>query len=88
MSTDLFEKIRRENLTGMNFIVLARMSNESKRRKHKKARAEGTGPWYLTGLDIDTREYQVTRCVRYIEERGGHVVDVYEEPHTSAFKKK
>lgn len=74
----------------MNFAILARMSNESKRRKRKKQREQETDsvPDYNTGADIDTRERQVIRVTRTIEARGGSVVDVYDEPHTSAWKRR
>lgn len=87
MDADLLEKARRGDLSGMNFIVLARMSNESKRRKRKKDLEKGKVPAYLTGLDLDARERQINRCIEFIESRGGSVVDVYEEPHTSAWKR-
>lgn len=84
----LIERALRGDLTGMNFIILVRMSNESKKRKRKKDRAAGKGPKYRTGLDVENREVQIARCTRDIESRGGTVVDVYEEPHTSAYKRR
>jgi site-specific DNA recombinase len=79
----------RQDLAGMQFAILARMSNESKRRKRKKQREHEpeTLPEYETGLDVDTRERQVIRITRAIEARGGKVIDVYDEPHTSAWKR-
>lgn len=90
MGNELIQQTMRGDLTGMNFGIIARMSNESRRRKHLKARAENpeAAPQYLTGLDIDTRDRQVIRCTKWIEERGGHVVEVYDEPHTSAWKRR
>ena len=88
MSSELIAKALRGDLADMNIIILARMSNESKRRKRAKDRENGTAPAFLTGLDIDTRERQVERCIADVEARGGKVVDVYEEPHTSAYKRR
>ena len=88
MSNELIEKALRGDLTSMNFCVLVRMSDESKRRKREQERAKGGAPWYLTGLDFNTREDHLARCVADIESRGGKVVDVYDEPHTSAWKQK
>lgn len=80
----------RRDLEGMQFGILARMSNESKRRKRKKDRQLNASsvPSFMTGMDVDTRERQVTRVKRHIEDRGGSVVFVYDEPHTSAWKRK
>jgi DNA invertase Pin-like site-specific DNA recombinase len=90
MGNELIQQTLRGDLTGMNFGIIARMSNESRRRKHLKTRAENpeAAPSYRTGLDIDTRDRQVIRCTRWIESRGGRVVDVYDEPHTSAWKRR
>lgn len=90
MDRELIDQAKRGDLTGMQFGVLARMSNESKRRRHKKDREERPedAPDYQTGLDIDTRERQVIRCTKWIEARGGTVIDVYDEPHTSAWKRR
>jgi len=88
MSNDLLEQARKGDYTGMRFVILSRMSNESKRRKRAKERKKRTAPKYRTGLDIDTRARQVERCRADIESRGGTVVcDDYSEPHTSAYKR-
>lgn len=79
---------RRGDLDGMQFCILARLSDESKRRKRKKDQAERPKRGPVTGMDIDTRARQVTRATRQLEARGATVVYVYDEPHTSAWKRK
>lgn len=88
MGNELIRRAQAQDLSGMNFIVLARMSNESDRRKRSRDRADGRTAEFTTGLDIDQREVQIARCRAYVESRGGVVVDVYEEPHTSAYKRR
>jgi DNA invertase Pin-like site-specific DNA recombinase len=87
-ATPMYARLR--DLEGMQFGILARMSNEAKRRKRKKDREEKPGqlPEYMTGMDVDTRELQVTRVTRHLESRGASIVYTYDEPHTSAWKKK
>ncbi len=41
-----------------------------------------------SGLDINNRDEQEKSCRRYTEVRGGIYVYTYDEPHTSAWKKK
>ena len=72
----------------MTFILLIRMSNESKRRKRKKDRAASKVPAYITGLDLDSKEIHIKRCRELIEARGGKVGAIYMEPHTSAWKRR
>lgn len=88
MNTDLLEQARRGDYTGMSFILLVRMSNESKRRKRKKDLEARKAPAYVTGLDIDSKDLQIKRCTEDIEARGGTVAAVYLEPHTSAWKRR
>jgi site-specific DNA recombinase len=97
MSIDLIAKAKAGDLTGMNFAILARLSDESKFRRHERKKkagkmtAKGTGKDAArprTGLDINNRDEQVTRCTERIEFAGGKVVFVYHEPHTSAWKRK
>lgn len=87
MSVDLIEKAKRRDLTGMNFAILARLSTESRYRKHEKKKAEQPGRW-KTGLDINSREEQVLDNTNYLVSLGATVVHVYHEPHTSAWKRK
>lgn len=87
MGTDLIEKAKRRDLTGMNFAILARLSTESQYRKHRKKKAETPSRW-KTGLDINSREEQVLDNTNYLASLGATVVHVYHEPHTSAWKRK
>lgn len=88
---DLIALAQRGDYTGMNFVILARLSTEAKSRKRaeKRAKAEKKGKKLaVTGMDINNRDEQVNACTERIESRGGKVVFVYMEPHTSAWKKK
>lgn len=88
---DLIAQAQRDDYAGMNFVILARLSTEAKFRKRakKKAKAAASGRELpVTGLDINNRDEQVTRCTELIEARGGTVVYVYMEPHTSAWKRR
>src|SRR6266568_8302390 len=79
------------DLTGLNFALHARLSNESKRRKHEKDQAAaGVDPKSRpkTGMDINNRTEQVTDLQEWVESRGGNVVHIYDEPHTSAYKRR
>jgi DNA invertase Pin-like site-specific DNA recombinase len=96
MSIDLIAKAKAGDLTCMNFAILARLSDESKFRRHelkkksgkKTAKGAKNAARPMTGLDINNRDEQVTRCTERIEHAGGNVVFVYHEPHTSAWKRK
>ncbi|HEU5355835.1 MAG TPA: recombinase family protein, partial [Actinocrinis sp.] len=87
MGTDLIDKARRRELSGMNFAILARLSTESKYLSHNKKKAGQASRW-KTGLDINSREEQVLDCTNYLTSLGATVVHVYHEPHTSAWKRK
>jgi DNA invertase Pin-like site-specific DNA recombinase len=91
MKLDVVKQTMTGDLTGLNFGILARLSNESKRRKHLKEQeaagvSEAERP--RTGMDINNRTEQVSDCRAYIESRGGTVVHIYDEPHTSAYKRR
>jgi DNA invertase Pin-like site-specific DNA recombinase len=91
MSIDAVKQTMTGDLTGLNFAVLARLSNESKRRRHlKDQEAAGVEPGARprTGMDINNRTEQVADCTRWVESRGGTVVHIYDEPHTSAYKRR
>jgi DNA invertase Pin-like site-specific DNA recombinase len=88
MTTDQLEQARLGDYTGMNFLLLIRMSNESRRRRRRRDRAKSKVPAYVTGLDIDSKDLQIKRCTADIEARGGKVVGVRLEPHTSAWKRR
>lgn len=72
MSTDLFEKVRRDELTGMNFIVLARDEQRGQAPQAQEAAHRGHRPVVPGGSGHRHAEHQVTRCVQYIEARGGN----------------
>jgi site-specific DNA recombinase len=75
----------------MNFAILARLSSESRRRRHLRDNdtddvTAKSDP--KTGQDINNRDEQVNQCTAQIEARGGRVVHIYDEPHTSAWKRR
>jgi len=79
------------DLTGLNFAALSRLSNESKRMKHEKdqeAAGVEAASRPRTGMDINNRTEQVTDCREWVESRGGKLVYIYDEPHTSAYKRR
>lgn len=88
MSADLVRRAHRGDLTGMNFATLARLSSESRYRKHLKDQAEGSSRGPRTGMDINNRDEQVADCTNAVESQGGQLIYVYDEPHTSAYKRK
>jgi site-specific DNA recombinase len=91
MSIDLVKQAMKGDFTGMSFAVLARLSNESRRMRHLKdqeAAGVEAAARPRTGLDINNREEQVMDCTEAITRGGGTVVYVYDEPHTSAYKRR
>ncbi|MGH6656246.1 MAG: hypothetical protein ACRDVE_13700, partial [Actinocrinis sp.] len=66
MGIDLIGKAKIGDLAGMNFAILARLSDESKFRKHEREKAgKKTAKRTAhprTGLDINNRDEQVARC--------------------------
>ncbi|MBS2964295.1 recombinase family protein [Actinocrinis puniceicyclus] len=91
MSIDPVRQTMTGDLTGLNFAILDRLSNESKRRRHlKDQEAAGVDPKARprTGMDINNRDEQVTDCRQYVESRGGRIVHIYDEEHTSAYKRR
>ncbi|OCC09525.1 recombinase family protein [Streptomyces sp. PTY087I2] len=80
-TTGYVEQALRHDYTGMNFGVLVRLSFEAKKGTDYKASP-------TRGAEINNRLEQVRIATDYIEERGGKVVHIYDEPHTSAWKKK
>lgn len=89
MNTDLIEKAKRRDLTGMHIAILARLSTESRYRKHQKERADDQDAHKpKSGADINGRDEQVRDCTAYLESLGAIVVHVYDEPHTSAWKRR
>lgn len=75
------QRVLSGDYTGMNFAGLARLSFEV-----DPSREYPGIP--TTGLDINNREEQVRVIREHIESRGGRYVYTYDEPDTSAWKKK
>jgi hypothetical protein len=75
------ELARTGDLDGLNFAGLVRLSFESDED-------DGTESRPMTGRDIKGRDEQTTDCLSYVERRGGTYVHTYEEPNTSAYKRR
>ena len=82
---DIQERIRRGDLTGLNFAGFVRLSFE---RKSKKKAKQQRPSFYMTGEDVDQRATQEERCRNYVEAHGGRYVYTFDEPDTSAWKRK
>ena len=78
---NIVERVHRGDLTGLCFAGLVRLSFETRP-------AGETSGLPLTGGDINNRDEQEALCRAYVESRGGIYVGTYDEPHTSAWKKK
>jgi DNA invertase Pin-like site-specific DNA recombinase len=78
---NIIERVQRGNLKGLKFAALVRLSFELLDDR------EFTGP-ILTGADINNREQQERYCRARVEALGGTFVGTYDEPNTSAWKKK
>jgi site-specific DNA recombinase len=84
MGRDLIEQAHLGDLTGMNFAGLVRLSFELENEQDGHDRKVVP----FTGRDIKGREQQTGDCRTYVEKRGGTYVHTYEEPDTSAYKRK
>lgn len=69
----------------MNFAGLVRLSFELDPDSGQAAKQSKT---YATGRDIKGRAEQTKDCQGYVEARSGNYVYTYEEPATSAYKRK
>ncbi|MDQ0943163.1 recombinase family protein [Streptomyces sp. V1I1] len=78
---NIIERVQRRDLTGLKIAGLVRLSFEL------LDDADYNGP-VLTGADINNREEQERLCREYIERFGGTYVGTYNEPDTSAWKKR
>ncbi|MGC5342236.1 recombinase family protein [Streptomyces sp. DT24] len=78
---NIIERVQRGDLTGLHIAGLVRLSFETHPDR------ETSGP-PMTGGDINNRDEQEAFCRRYVESRGGTYVGTYDEPDTSAWKKK
>ncbi|MGW1809237.1 recombinase family protein [Streptomyces sp. NPDC002078] len=76
------EKALRGDYSGMNFGVIVRLSFEPKKER------DGYRANPTTGAEMNNRLEQIRLATEKIEARGGTVSYIYDEPHTSAWKKK
>lgn len=81
-NAQVIERAARFNdLTGLNFAGLVRLSFELNPNAERI-------PVPLTGKDINNRDGQESDCQESVTKRGGTYVYTYDEPDTSAWKKK
>lgn len=80
---EFIDRVRRGDFHGLKLAGLVRLSFEPKYLKDK-----GRPMVLLSGADVNGREDQEERCRRYVEERGGEYVYSYDEPNTSAWRRK
>lgn len=93
MSDDLVSRARWGDLEGQNWAGLVRMSfepeipNADGRDASETTQAQ---PSFrpMTGLDIKGRDEQEKDARKFVEKQGGTYVYTYEEPDTSAWKRK
>ncbi|WP_411112927.1 recombinase family protein [Streptomyces sp. 029-5] len=78
---NIIERVHRGDLTGLNFAGLVRLSFET-RPDHEVSSIA------MSGGDINNRDEQEEHCQQYVTGRSGEYVYTYDEPHTSAWKKK
>ncbi|MBL7488387.1 recombinase family protein [Frankia sp. AgB1.9] len=71
------------DLTGLNFAALVRLSFEVDPQKLEELKVK-----VLADLDINNREVQLEDCETYIRSRGGTLIYYYDEPNSSAWKKR
>ncbi|TVZ76588.1 recombinase family protein [Streptomyces sp. BK340] len=98
MTEDLVQRAHWGDLEGQNWAVLVRLSLEpdadeltsSAPSATPSARPAEDGPKWrpATGRDIKSRQEQEKDGRRFVESRGGRHVYTYEEPDTSAWKRK
>jgi site-specific DNA recombinase len=82
MGSDFIDQAHRGDLSGMRFAGLVRMSFEPNEHLDRPAGAP------MTGRDIRGRDEQTKDCREYVERRSGVYVYTYEEPDTSAYKRR
>ena len=82
MEVNLATRAHWGDLADMNLAGLVRLSFEPDLGKEQPTRA------YMTGRDIKGRDEQEKDCRSYVESRKGNYVFTYEEPDTSAFKRR
>jgi len=84
MSKDAVSQAQWGDLAGLNLAGMVRMSREIP--DEIDAQLSGSRP--RTGADIRGREVQEEDCETYTARRGGSYVFTYEEPATSAWKRR
>jgi DNA invertase Pin-like site-specific DNA recombinase len=94
MADDLVQRAHLGDLSGQNWAGLTRLSFETEEKPLTTGgsvpdAASGQRQFHpLTGRDIKSRDEQEKDNRRYVESRGGTYVHTYEEPDTSAWKRK
>lgn len=97
MIADLVQRAHWGDLDGQNWAGLVRLSLEPEAAELPAATTEtapdhpaGNGTRWrpATGRDIRSREEQEKDARQFVESRGGQYVHTYEEPDTSAWKRK
>ncbi|MFB7662984.1 recombinase family protein [Kitasatospora sp. NPDC056138] len=90
MSEDLVQRAHWGDLSGQNWAGLTRLSFEPDEDEVTATADGSTGVRFTpaTGRDIKNRDVQDQDNRRYVESRGGNYVYTYEEPDTSAWKRK
>ncbi|MGW5587116.1 recombinase family protein [Streptomyces sp. NPDC003857] len=97
MTDDLVQRAHWGDLGGQNWGGLVRLSLEPDATESSASALNktpdhpaGNGPKWrpATGRDIKSREQQEKDARRFVENRGGRYVYTYEEPDTSAWKRK
>ncbi len=96
MTDDLVQRAHWGDLEGQNWAGLVRLSLEAEDELATATRGTVPGPsagngkkWRpATGRDIKSRDEQEKDARRFVESRGGRYVHTYEEPDTSAWKRK
>ncbi|MFJ8723589.1 hypothetical protein [Streptomyces sp. NPDC093269] len=97
MTDDLVQRAHWGDLGGQSWGGLVRLSLEPDATEPSASAPNktpdhpaGNGPTWrpATGRDIKSREQQEKDARRFVESRGGRYVYTYEEPDTSAWKRK
>ncbi|MFI1385441.1 recombinase family protein [Embleya sp. NPDC020886] len=86
MVDDLVTRAHWGDLSGQNIAGLVRLSFEQLSKEEEEAEPTLERPY--SGKDIKSREEQEKETKTFVEKRGGTYVYTYEEPDTSAWKRK
>ncbi len=81
MASRSIDLARAGDLAGLNLAGLVRLSFEVDDE-------DALSSFPVTGRDIRGRDEQATDCRTYVERRGGQYIHTYEEPNTSAYKRR